>query len=373
MRFSAFNAKAIGEPNRIVVLGIFIISLAWLFFGTGRLLQGSSGSGDNAIRFGTVEHILSEEERPAGRFQSQLYQRVTVTLESGDSVIAENDVIRLREGMSVWLTVQAEGTDAESYFVVLPQRGNGIALLAALFGGLVVLVAGMHGVRALVGLAASLAIILGGLIPWILRGGNPVVAGLTCALLILMVTLYVTHGLNRKSLSALLGILLALCVVAVLTYGSVNWLALTGYGSEEVLYLRHEAPEALNFAALLIAGIVVAALGVLDDVAITQVSTVRELASSNPALRGMPLFTKAMVVGRDHIAAVTNTLVLAYVGSSLPLLLLFGLKDFPLSFIVSGDLLAEQIILTLLSSMGLVLAVPFSTAIAVLWQRPEKA
>ena len=345
-----------------IVIGILAVSVIFLMWSDGR---GPARVLDANVQEGEVEAVLEEQRNEDGPLtRTETVQRLLVLLDSGERIAALNDVTPLGEGDRAWFVIQSDVEGAE-HFVAQPRRTRGLALIAALFVGLVLIIARGQGARALTGMLASLAIIIGFMVPQILNGSDPVAIGLLGALFILAVTLFVSHGVNRKSLSAFAGIMCALVLVAILATLSVHGLGLTGLGSEEIFYLNVESDVRLNIIGLLTAGIIIAAIGVLDDVGVTQASTVWELARADASLRGRKLFRRAMVVGRDHIAAVTNTLVLAYVGAALPLVLLLHLARFPIPFVLSGDVLAEEILLTLLSSIGLVLAVPLTTAIAV--------
>jgi uncharacterized membrane protein len=360
----------LAHPHVFAVIAILALSVAGIFWNDAR--QGERVV-DAHMRAGTVQAVLEERASVNAFTRMPTEQVLQVLLESGETVSVINDLVLLDAGTRVWAVVSAEDTDQETWYIIQPRRTGGLMGIALLFVALVMLVAGYQGIRALVGLIASLAVVLAYLVPRILAGGDPVLTGLAAAVAILLITLYVTHGLNRKSLSALAGITLSLGVVALLAHAAVQGLHLTGYGAEEVLYLNVESAIPLNLIGLLMAGIIIAALGVLDDVAVTQASTVWQLARTDRTLQGWRLFRRAMVVGRDHIAAVTNTLVLAYVGAALPLVLLTQLSRFPFTFIVSGDILVEEIVLTLLSSIGLVLAVPLTTAVAAVWVARESS
>ena len=202
------------------------------------------------------------------------------------------------------------------------------------------------------------------MVPQILNGAEPISIGVGSAALILVPALYLSYGLNKKSIAAFLGIIIALLFVGVASNYFIGALEFTGLG-EISMFLDMETSNSINLIGLIIAGIIIAAVGVLDDVAAIQSSVVFSLASANPNLRGLKLFREAMHVGRDHISAVVNTLVLAYTGASLPLILLLSLRGMPVDYFVSIEMVAEEIARTLISSSGLLLAVPLTTVIAV--------
>ena len=242
-------------------------------------------------------------------------------------------------------------------------RTKELIILTVLFIILVILTSGFKGFYSLVGLLFSFAVIFSFLVPQILKGVSPVSIGVVSAALILIPTLYLSYGLNKKSIAAFSGIIIALLFVGIASNYFVNVLQFTGL-EETSLYLNMASNNPINLVGLIIAGIIIAAVGVLDDVAAIQSSVVFGLARSNPALRGFKLFKEAMHVGKDHISAVVNTLVLAYTGASLPLVLLLSIQEMPLGYLVSLEMIAEEIARTLISSSGLLLAVPLTTVIA---------
>jgi len=353
------------NPHPALVAGIAVASLLLLGVGTrDTTTDADTGIGGVLVR-GTVERIASVEDAPIyGGARTSLVQRLIVRLDDGRSVQVVNDLTPLKAGDGLYLNHLAAGTAQETYEIMDYRRAGGLGWLTALFVAVVLAVSGVRkGFYALVGTLFSVAVIFAYLIPAIIGGTNPLVAGLIAACTILLGTFYVSYGFNRKSLAALAGIAVTLGVVALLAWWTVGEFRFTGYGDEAAIYLRAETKGSVSLVGLIAAGILVAALGVLDDVAITQASAVFELARAG--VRGLGLFRQAMRVGTDHISAVINTLVLAYAGAALPLVMLLHLSRFPLAFTLGGEQVAEEIVRTLVSSLGLVLAVPLTTAVAV--------
>ena len=182
-------------------------------------------------------------------------------------------------------------------------------------------------------------------------------------------TFYLIHGWTLKAHTAALATLAALALTGILAAVSVNAARLTGMGSEEALFLTQFAGSAIDVRGLLLASILIGALGVLDDLTINQISAVFELRQAKPDLPSRGLYRRAMVIGQDHIAATVNTLLLAYVGASLPLLLLFSIFQEPVLAALNRAAIAEEILRTLVGSIGLVAAVPIATAMAAAVQR----
>lgn len=222
-----------------------------------------------------------------------------------------------------------------------------------------------RGLRALVGLAGSLVIIALFVVPSIIAGNPPVAVAVVGALAVMLITIPLAHGLSPVTLAACLGTAAALVITVLLAELFVDLAHITGFASEEATILR-AASEELSIQGLLLAGIVIAALGVLDDLTVTQASTVAALRRARPDLTAAAVFREALKVGQDHVVATVNTLVLAYAGASLPVLLIFSVADRPFQDTVNGEVVAAEIVATLVGSIGLVLAVPITTALAAL-------
>ena len=204
---------------------------------------------------------------------------------------------------------------------------------------------------------------LGFVVPAILVGEAPFPVAIAGALAVMLVTIPLAHGLGGKSLAAMLGTSLALIVTASLGLLFTELAHLTGYSFDEVLTLQSAGIE-LSFESLLLAGMVIGALGVLDDVTVSQASTVFALRGADPMQRFGVLFRRALDVGRDHVSATVNTLVLAYVGASLPVLLIFGASDVSVATAVNLEVVAREVVAMLVGSIGLIAAVPITTALA---------
>ena len=238
--------------------------------------------------------------------------------------------------------------------------------LTMLFVIVVLLVSGMHGIRSLLGLVFSFVVIFKFVLPQIVAGSNPIIIALLASVVILMVSYFLSHGINSKSVIAIIGTLGALIVTGMLATIYGNLAGLTGLGSEEAGFLLDTLPRE-SFYKLLLAGMIIGSLGVLDDITISQASIVEELKSANHRLGMGELFLRAMRIGHDHIASLVNTLVLVYAGSALPLLLLFVVSQIGYVDLLNYEALAEEIVRTLVASIGLVAAVPLTTLIASYW------
>jgi uncharacterized membrane protein len=240
--------------------------------------------------------------------------------------------------------------------------------LALAFGALVILFGRARGALSLLGLAASLLIVIFFIVPAILDGEAPIEVALVGSLAVMLVTISLAHGLGPKSLAAMLGTTLSLALVAALAVAFSDLTHLTGLASEESAFLQVGGTP-IDFKGLLIAGMLIGALGVLDDVTVSQASTVLALRAANASLGFGQLYRRAIDVGRDHVSATVNTLVLAYVGTSLPVLLIFGSGGLGFFDAVNVELVAQAIVGTLVGSIGLIAAVPITTALAALLAR----
>jgi uncharacterized membrane protein len=200
-------------------------------------------------------------------------------------------------------------------------------------------------------------------VPAILDGSEPLAVAIIGSLAVMLVTISLAHGLGPKSLAAMLGTTVSLLLVAVLALVFTEITNLTGLASEEPALLQLEGIE-VSFEGLLLAGMVIGALGVLDDVTVSQASTVLALRRANPELGFGELYRRALEVGRDHVSATVNTLVLAYAGASLPVLLIFGSGELGFVDAVNVELVAQEVVATLVGSIGLIAAVPITTALA---------
>jgi uncharacterized membrane protein len=213
-------------------------------------------------------------------------------------------------------------------------------------------------------MGASFFVIFLFILPRIVAGDNPIIITLVGAGAIAPVTFYISHGWNTKTHIAIGATLIALLITGIFATIIIDMLRLTGYSTEEAGFLQNETRGLLNMKGILLAGIIISVLGILDDVTVTQASIVEQVKLASPKAKMHNLFTRAMKVGRDHIASLVNTLILVYTGASLPLLLLFVDNPHPFGEVINYEFLAEEIARTLIGSIGLVLAVPIATYIA---------
>ena len=270
----------------------------------------------------------------------------------------------LATGDTVVLSVSKDPvTGAPTYAVVDHQRGEQLTFMLALCAAIVLAVGRWRGLTALLALAVSFAGLLLFVIPAIINGEPPVLVAVVGAIAIMFAVLYLTHGVNVHTSVAILGTLVSLVLTGLFGYFFTVLTKLTGFGSEESIYLTISLGR-VDVRGLLLAGIIIGALGVLDDVTITQSSTVEELAAT--ATSRLELYRSASRVGRNHIASAVNTIVMAYAGASLPLLLLISAGGQPAGQLVTSQLIAQEIVRSAVGTIGLVASVPITTGLASL-------
>jgi uncharacterized membrane protein len=341
--------------------------------------NGSQGPGEPPARLsGEIVSVKKVEcpapppglEEPAGPF-IEVCGSVTVRLTGGSEAgqLVSTDIPTgpgapdVEPGDRVVVIPTPDAFTENKYQVIDHQRGQQMWLLI-LAGALAIVAFGRwRGLAALAGLAVTFAILLVFVVPAILDGRPALLVAIVGAAAIMLLVLYLTHGLNARTSVAVLGTLASLVLTGVLAAVTTAALNLTGVASEEASFLTVTYSD-VNMHGLLLAGILIGSLGVLDDVAVTQAATVSELAAANHTLTAVQLYRAAARVGRSHIASVVNTIVLAYAGASLPLLLLLAGARVPAGEVLTSQLLAEEIVRSVVGTIGLVAAVPITTALA---------
>jgi len=286
----------------------------------------------------------------------------TVGETTEDIRLSLGDGIRVYR-LSISQGAEVAGVELDRYGFSDYERQRSLAWLTVIFCLVVVAAGRLRALRALVGLGLSLLIVVKFIVPAILEGGDPVGVALAGALAVMFVTIPLAHGLGAKSVAAMLGTATAIGLTALLASIATDAVHLTEIGSEETTYLRAVAGD-ISLQGLLLAGMIIGALGVLDDLTVSQASTVMALRRANPQLSTRRLIREALDVGHDHIAATVNTLVLAYAGASLPVLLIFSLGGWSFGQAVNTEAVATQIVAMIVGSIGLIAAVPITTTLA---------
>ena len=275
----------------------------------------------------------------------------------------------LSPGDRVTLAYDPTAPEEFRYRFVDRDRGPLLFWLAMAFSVAVVLLGRLRGLAALAGLAASLVVLIQFVLPAILEGRDPLAVALVGSSAIAFLALYVAHGLTTMTTVALLGTLTSLALTAVLAQVFVGLAELTGFASEEAIVVQIGAAR-VDLAGIILGGVVIGALGAIDDMTVTQASAVWELRAADPVMGRGALTRAGMRIGRDHVASTVNTLALAYAGASMPVLLLLVLSRQSLATVASGEVIATEIVRTLVGSIGLVAAVPVTTWLAAMASPP---
>ncbi|MFZ2949494.1 MAG: YibE/F family protein [Desulfuromonadaceae bacterium] len=327
-----------------------------------------------------VLEILTQEVREIpGTDTSHDFQSIKVKVLEGtqkDQIITvDNDYLSLKKGAVFYLRHETDAASGrEMYAVSDPYRLPAVYGFIALFVICVLVFGGWQGLRGLVALAASFLFIFYLLFPGILHGYSPILVSVGVSSLIIVLGSYITHGFNRTTTSAVVGMVATILFTGALAYYAVDVTQLSGFASEEAVYLNFDTRGSIDFVGLLLGSILIGLLGVLYDAAISQAIAIEELHKIGPHLSRAFIFKRALRIGREHIGALVNTLAIAYVGASLPLLLLFyASTDSSFSLNLNRELFATEVIRTMIGSIGLVLAVPITSLITV-WMliKPKK-
>lgn len=286
--------------------------------------------------------------------------------------IGDVDVVKkniYKKGDKVLVLASIDDKGEYHYYVTDYVRTTSLLILFGVFIFILFAVSGFKGFRALISLALSFLVIMKYIVPQILDGADPVIVTIIGSFVILFAIIYMTEGFNKEAHVGVASIFISLLITIFLSWLFVDMAKLSGVATEEASFLVGVGARAINFKGLLLAGIIIGALGVLDDIVIAQVAAVRELSETDPSLSRFKLFRKAYSIGLSHISSMTNTLFLAYAGASLAILILFssgqsGYNTWAQA--INNESLATEIVRTLAGSVGLILAVPISTLIATM-------
>ncbi|MGA5068886.1 YibE/F family protein [Streptomyces exfoliatus] len=326
----------------------------------------------NAAQVPPTGDTSPPQGREAVNAQQGQCEKATIEVTSGPekgrrfTEIVQPDAPRqLDEGQKVVVAYAPDAPRDLQYSVTDVNRKIPLAVLAGIFALVVVLVGRMRGVMALIALVASFLVLTFFILPAILQGSNPLVVAIVGSSAIMLIALYMCHGLSARTSVAVLGTLISLLLIGLLGSVFIGWASLSG-NTDDNTGLIHGLYPSIDMSGLLLAGIIIGSLGVLDDVTVTQTSAVWELHQADPGMGPRALYRAAIRIGRDHIASVVNTLVLAYAGAALPLLLLFSIAQSSMGTVANSELVAEEIVRTLVGSIGLVASVPVTTALAAL-------
>ncbi|HIE25396.1 MAG TPA: YibE/F family protein [Anaerolineales bacterium] len=357
----------------VLLIAAFTVWGVPYFFAPQEQIKTIESFGSGTV-LGEVTQIIEEGETTLGENPPQLYQifrakpltgkyeGIEFELNNGKRQI-RYDTIRLNVGDKLLMAITSGPQDTLNAYFVDYFRAPRLLLLGAIFITAILVMAKRKGLGALLGLAFSLFIVIGYIIPHILKGENPVTVSIVGSSILLSTTLYLTYGWNLKTHSAVISMIFSLIITGTLSWIFVYTTKLTGSGDENALFLV-QMDTSINLRGLLLGGIIIGALGVLDDLVITQASALFEIHDANPNLGWRALYKRATNIGQDHVAATVNTLVMAYAGTALPMLLVFSMSKGNYGYIVNFSFVSEEIVRTLVGSLGLIAAVPITTLIA---------
>lgn len=344
----------------------FLFAFSFVYAQEPTLLQDKV----SVVKAKVIEVTQEERKNVPGTDMEALYQSLKVEILEGEKkgqvITLNDDYLRLKAGDIFLLrdTIRAED-NVQVYSVSDSYRLPTLMLFAIIFIVLVILIGGIQGIRGLISLAGSLLLILYVLIPGILGGHSPILMSVAVSSLIIILGSYITHGFNKTTSSAVFGMIVTILITGILAYWSVHSAQLTGFESDEAVYLNFSTRGSIDIVGILLSGIMIGLLGVLYDVAIGQAISVEELHKIAPHVPRRKIYLRALRMGREHIGALVNTLAIAYVGASLPLLLLFSMSETASFTVLNREIFATEIVRTLIGSIGLVLAVPITTLISV--------
>jgi len=356
--------------KKISLLLISLVAVISVFFPIKAVLAQELHQDLQGVWRSKVLKIITEEKKLIpGTETETIVQTLEAEILEGEresqTVTITNDYLPLEIGdyffMNYLITIDGQ----EIYSVRDIDRRSSLIFFSLLFVAVIIYFGRWQGLRSIMSLFGTFLVIIYVLLPLLLKGYPPVLTSSLIAAAILFIAIFLTHGFNRESGVAFSGTVIAVILTGILAWLATGMTRLTGFGNEEAVYLNFATLGNLNFSGLLLGGIIVGVLGVLDDIAITQVAVVRELKESVHSLSKREIYHKAMKIGREHAGALVNTLALAYAGATLPLLLLFSVSQIEFGMILNQEVVATEIIRTIIGSIGLILTIPITTALAV--------
>lgn len=320
------------------------------------------------VKARVLEVVEQSQRQITGTDATTTVQTLRIELLTGTKIgyvgSLDNDIMVLKKGDVIFVN-RLVAIDETEYFVFKDiERRPQLFIMALVMVGLVLIFSGWQGARALLSLGLSIVAILFLLVPALLAGYEPALVSLLIAGVILGLSLFLTHGIKPRVVIAFVGTFGAVGVTCLVAWLSVDWLRLTGFGADAAVYLNFSTGGTLDITGLLLGSIIIGLLGVLDDVSITQASVVQELRAANSSLSRFELYKRAINVGRDHVGSLVNTLALAYLGTALPLVMFYVRANADFLQSINQEIIAAEILRIIIGSIGLILAVPFTTAVA---------
>lgn len=279
-------------------------------------------------------------------------------------LLSETQSPKFKQGDKVYISSLTDEYGDVQWSITGYNRNLSILFLVGVFSMLAVVIGRRQGLGSLISLAFTVFILYVWAIPKILNGGDVLFIGITTVTITLIVIMYASHGINTKSTIAIFSTLIGIFLVAILAKIFSNSVKVDGLGSEEAFILLSQTNGTVNLSDVFFVSILIGAMGVLDDVVMSQISAIQEIYKTNSNLSTIELYKKAMNIGRDHISSMVNTLFIAYAGSSLAVVMLLTYSSGGIGNIIQIDVIAEEIVRTVTSSIGILLVVPISSIIA---------
>lgn len=342
------------ERNKIIPTIILVIITLWFGFS---LFQNNG-----TYSTGTVTTVIEEAESDSTF--ADYSQTVEVETEGEKSTMEyliigkDVDFRKLKANDKVVIDNNPFPQITDKY------RINQLLIALIIFVVIAIIFGGAESIYSLVGLAFSTFIVIQIILKGILNGNDPFLLTIVGGSLIATFSVYMAHGIKKRTTVSVIAILLTMLISVISAKFLVNFTNLFGLGSEDAFYLITDPNITINLRGILLAGIIIGTLGVLDDITTSQAAAVDEIRKANPKLSSMELYKRGISVGKEHISSLINTLFLAYVGVSLPLLLIFTQSDIPAWVLINNEQIAEEIVRTIVGSTSLILAVPITTILA---------
>lgn len=355
---------------------LFTLALFLAFFPSVSLAQEAHQDLQETVPAIVLEVLGQTEREVVGTDTTTMVQELRIELKGGERagevVQVINEVVLLEPGDKIFVNriVTVEGDEYVTYQDF--ERRPTLLFVTVLFVAMFLFFSRWQGVRALVSLVGSVLAILFLLVPALLAGYDPMLVTVSISAVILALVLFGTHGVNPQSVIAFGGTFGAVAVTGLIAYISVDVMRLTGFSSDAAVYLNFATGGQLNLSGLLLGSIIIGILGVLDDVAVTQASVVLQLKAANPTFGFYELYNRAIIVGRDHLGSLVNTLALAYAGVALPIILLYAKTESDFLISINQEVIAVELLRIVVGSIGLILAVPATTAVAA-WYFQSRA
>lgn len=347
------------------LLAVVVIGVMTFFSPKEVLAQETylTGEVNWIIRESEIDQGIFEQEFKVQILEGELKDTEAVIKYESPNILLEEQLYKIDEQI---ILLQSQNEAGEVFFTVSDRvRSKPLIILSLIYALAIIGLAKFKGFKSLIGLFLSFVVVIKFIVPQILAGASPLVVSILGSVGIVSVTLYLTHGIKKQTTVSLVSTLLSLFLTGILAIFATKLTKLTGLGSEDAMFLQVSQQSIASMRGLLLGGIMIGALGVIDDITVTQAAIVFELKKANQKLSVKQLYQRGLRVGQDHIASMTNTLVLAYTGASLPLFLLFYSSQVVPGWVaINSEIIVEEVVSTLIGSLGLIASVPIATILA---------